>query len=112
MSEFIERFNQDRLSPSAVNRSNQRMKFGGWSLEFGVFHLPDSATRYFLTNCSFKVMPRPDPSGTVIHPSFACSFSCVSSWRMGESSTQSSKMNASRHVASQCKLAATVIGLV
>ena len=59
------------------NRSNQRRKFGAWSffgnwhLEFEAFHLSDSATRYFLTNSSFNVMPSPGPSGAEIHPSFA-----------------------------------------
>ena len=42
----------------------------------------------------------------------AWNFSTVSSWRMGESSTQSSKMKASRQVLSQWSDAATVIGLV
>jgi len=41
------------------------------SLKPGAFHLPDSAIRYFLTNSSFNVTPRPGPSGTVIQPSLA-----------------------------------------
>src|SRR5262245_35028040 len=69
-----------------------------------VFHgfLPDSATRFRFTKSSFNVSPRPGRSGTVIKPSGpAWNFSSVSSCRIGESSTQSSKMNASRHVLSQ-----------
>src|SRR6185369_13937904 len=103
---------ESALNPRQILKFGDCDFSGAWNLDIGAFHLPDSATRYLVTNSSFSSMPSPGPSGAVIQPSMACSFSCVSSWRIGESSTQSSKMNASRQVASQCRLAATVIGLV
>src|SRR6185437_124048 len=56
----------------------------GWLVHEAADYRPDSATRYFLMNFSLSVMPRPGPSGIEIHPSFAWSFSFVSSWRIGE----------------------------
>src|SRR6266566_3662904 len=66
-----------------------------------------SDTRYRPTNPSSSLTPRPGRSGTSMKPFTDCIFSTVNSCGNGESSTQSSNTNASRHVESQWMLAAT-----